>query len=130
MHPVLENIDRNWKDHSRILFYTDLGQGLQVTQLKGNRLLVYDAGCLCQFRCCLAFAVRVDNLGSLLTFRFGLLGHSPLHFLGQIDLFDLHEAHLDAPCIRMLIKNRLELDIECLSPAQQIVQINLAEHGA
>jgi hypothetical protein len=43
------------------------------------------------------FALGVDDLGALLPLGFSLLGHGTFHGVGQLDVLQLHQGHLDAP---------------------------------
>jgi hypothetical protein len=51
----------------------------------------------------------VDDLGALLAFGFGLTRHRAAHVFGQVDVFDFHGRHLDAPGVGLRVENPLQV---------------------
>ena len=64
-----------------------------------------------------------------LALGFGLAGHRPLHFYREVDLFDFDVGDFDAPAFRLGIKDLLQAVIDRLARREQLVELDLAEHG-
>jgi hypothetical protein len=61
---------------------------------------------------------------------FGLGRDRPLHLLRQVHLLDLHLGHLDAPGLGLLVEDGLEPHVELLALREEVIQLDLAQHGA
>ena len=68
----------------------------------------------------------MDDFRTLFPFGLGLARHRALHVLGQIDVFHLDRRHLDAPGLRVLIEDLLQLLIQPIALRQQVVERRLA----
>ena len=77
----------------------------------------------------LELAGGVDDLRALLAFGFGLPRHRALHVRRQIDVLHFDGRHLDAPRIRALIQDLLQVLVEPFALRQQVVELDLAEHA-
>ena len=89
---------------------------------------VDDLGCRSELLAGLELALGVDDLGPLLALGLGLPRHRPLHRLRQLDILDLDHADLDAPRLGLLVDDHLQLLVDLLALAQQLIQVRLAEH--
>ena len=125
-----EDVNGDRKDRGRVLFSGDLHQSLQIPQLERDRVLAHDIGRIGQALCSLVFALGVNDLGSPLTFRFGLLGDYALHLLGKVHVFHLDRRDLHAPGLCLLVKDELELAVKLFPLGQQIIELTLAEDAA
>ena len=84
-----KGIDWDWEDDRGVLLGGNFNQGLQVTELQGDRIPADHVGGIGQALRSLEFTLRMDDFGSPLTFRFGLLGDHALHLLGEVHVFHL-----------------------------------------
>jgi len=78
----------------------------------------------------LEFALGIDDLGPAFAFGLGLLGHGPLHFLGQVDVLELDVGHLDAPGTGVLVEDGLHLAVDLVAVGQDFVQLDAAADAA
>ena len=101
----------------------------QIAQLQRARLGRDDAGRIGQLLRCLELTLGMDDLGSLLSFGLGLLGHGALHRLRELDVFDLNGRDLDAPGLGLLVDDLLELGVNLLAVGEQLIERRLAEHA-
>ncbi|MPM95218.1 hypothetical protein SDC9_142371 [bioreactor metagenome] len=108
----------------------DLEQGLQVAQLDRGGAGGQRLGGLAQLGRGLQLAVGVDHLGAAFPLGLGLPRHRALHALGQLDVLDLHDPHLDAPGLGPLVHPGAQVDVEVLAVGQQPVQVDPAEQGS
>src|SRR5207248_7417368 len=83
-----------------------------------------------QFLRRLRLALRIDDLGTALAFRLGLLGNGALHLLRQVDLLDLDLGDLDAPRIGVGVEDRLDLLVDAIALGEQLVELCLAADAA
>ena len=94
--PVLDEggkgIDWDWENRRGVVPGGNFNQGLQVTELQSSRIPADHVGGIGQALRRFEFTLRMDDFGSPLTFRFGLLGDHTLHILGKVHVF-----HLDRP---------------------------------
>ena len=65
----------------------------------------------------------VDDLGPALAFGLGLARHRPLHGLGDLDILDLHHAHLDTPRLRLGIDGLPQILVQVVTVRKQGVQL-------
>jgi beta-glucosidase len=93
----IPNIQRQREDDGGVLLHADLRQGLEVAELDTDRLGGQQFGRIHQALRGRKFALRVDDLGALFAFRFGLLSHGTQHGLRHVHLLDLDVDHLHAP---------------------------------
>lgn len=83
------------KDDHRAPLGSDLSQGLQIPQGNCIRILGDEAGGVHEAVGRLVFPVGEDDLGAAFAFGFRLGGNRPLHARGELDVSNLHRAHLD-----------------------------------
>lgn len=126
----LQQIYRHRKYSSRILFRSDLPKGLQIPQRDGAGLLVEYPRRVGETLRGLVFTFRGDDLRPALPFRFGLLGHGPLHFLREIDLFYLDIGDLDPPWFGVSVDDLLQFLVDLFPLGEDVVEIGLAQHAA
>ena len=72
----------------------------------------------------------MDDLGPLLALRLGLLGHGPLHLLGQVHGLDGHLGDLHAPGVRVLVDDLLEHGRQALALGEELVEVGLPQDAA
>ena len=77
---------------------------------------------------CLEFAFRRNYFRAAFPFSFGLFGHSSLHFLWQVDLFNFYIGHLYTPGFCIGINDLLELVIYFFPLGKQVIQLGLSQH--
>jgi hypothetical protein len=75
----------------------------------------------------LQLALRVDHLRAPLALGLGLPAHRPAHRLGQLDVLDLDQRHLDAPRVGEVVDDLLELLVDLVALDQQVVELDLTE---
>src|SRR5438046_2619505 len=125
-----EEIERQREERGRGPLGGDLPHRLEIAELDGDRVLRQDLGRVGELRRRLELAVGVDDLGAPLALGLGLLGHRALHVLGQVDLLDLHGRDLDAPGLRVLVDDALELLVDLVPRREEVVELDLAEDAA
>ena len=76
------------------------------------------------------FALRVDDFRAALAFGLSLARDRADHLVGKIHLFHLDQSYLYAPRPSVLIERGLQLHVELLALAQQLVQFHLAQYAA
>jgi hypothetical protein len=132
--PVLEEggkgIDGDWEDRRGVRPGGNFNQGLQVTELQGSRIPADHVSGIGQALRRFEFTLRMDDFGSPLTFRLGLLGDHALHLLGEVHVFHLDRRDLHAPRFCLLVKDELELTIDLFPLGQQIIKLTLTEDTA
>lgn len=72
----------------------------------------------------------MDDLGTPVALGLGLTGHRAPHDLGQFDVFDLDEGHLDAPRVGDVVDDALQPLVDLVPVDQQLVEIDLTEDAA
>ncbi len=85
LRKLLKQFQWNRNQCAVLLRYADLSDGLQVTELQGNRFLCYQNSSLAQFGSGLQFTVCIDYRGPPLPFRFCLFSPGSLHSFRQIN---------------------------------------------
>jgi hypothetical protein len=75
----------------------------------------------------LVLAFGGDDLPPALPLGLGLLGHGPLHLVGQVDVLDLHAHHLDAPRIGPLVDDDPDDLVDLLPLGEEFVQFGLPD---
>ena len=103
---------------------------MQVAQRHGYRFAVQHGRGLGQFRRCLKFSLRGNDLGSASTFRFRLGRDGALHLLRQVDLLDLDLRHFDTPHLGLFVEDRLKSSIQLGALREKVVQLHFAKHRA
>ena len=68
------------------------------------------------------FALGGDDLGALLALGLGLARHRALHRLGQLDVLQLDERHLDAPTLGLHVENLADVDVDAVGLRQRLVE--------
>src|SRR5579863_4246026 len=85
-----EKVHRNWEDDGGVFLHPDFSQSLQVAQLDADRFGSQQMRGVDQALRSRKLTFRVNNLGPLLAFGLGLLGHGAQHGFRHI-----HLLHLD-----------------------------------
>ena len=105
LRELIEQINRNGKEGSRVIFRRDFTQGLKVAPVRSLDSLPYDRG-FSKLRCCLEFAIRVNDFGRRSRSASACFAMA-LHFLRQINLLHLDIIHFDTPWIRLTVEHSL-----------------------
>ena len=72
-------------------------------------------------------ALGVDDLGALLPLGLGLPGHRPLHAVGQLDVLELDQGHLDTPVDGGDVEDLADVEVDPVGLGQRLVQGVLAD---
>jgi len=78
----------------------------------------------------LKLAVSVNDLGPPLALGLGAAGHGPLHLLGDLDVLDLHDAHIHAPRLGQVLDDVAQVGVQGLTMRQNGVEVDPSEHAA
>src|SRR5215217_6804856 len=124
----LEEVKRYGQDDGRVLLRGDLAHRLEQPQLQSRRAL-QTVGGLPEALRGLVLAFCCDDLRPPLAFALGLTGHRPLHVLRDLHVFDLDHAHLDAPGLRLLVYDRLQLLVYLLAVGKEVVEVLLPKNA-
>src|SRR5215203_5254672 len=124
----LEEVKRYGQDDGRVLLRGDLAHRLKEPQLQSRRTLESIGGLPEALRG-LVLAFCCDDLGATLALALGLTGHSPLHVLRDLHVFDLYNAHLDAPGLRLLVYDGLELLVYLFPICKEVIEILLSKNA-
>src|SRR5215203_2004854 len=120
----LEEVEGYGKDYGRVLLRGDLAHRLKQPQLQSRRAL-QTVGGLPEALRGLILAFCCDDLRPPLALALGLTGHRPLHVLRDLHVLDLDHAHLDAPGLRLLVYDRLQLLVYLLAVGKEVVEVLL-----
>ena len=90
----------------------------------------HDICCVSQFLRSQKFAFSRDNFGPLFALGLGLLGHGPLHALGQFNVFYLHHGNNHAPALGVRVQDFGNLAVDGFALAQYLVQLEFAHNVA
>jgi hypothetical protein len=96
----------------RIFLHTDLGKGLQATQLDTRRLRCERVGRINQPLGRSEFPLDVNDLRGFSRFASACFANRASHRLGQGNLLDLDIDYFNAPRIHTLIEDRLQPQID------------------
>ena len=90
-----QQLDGQREHDGRVLLGRNVGQRLQVAELKGCRRLGNDVRSFFESSGGLLFTLGGDDLGSGLAGGFGLGGHGSLQLLRQADILHFDSLHLE-----------------------------------
>jgi hypothetical protein len=112
---------RRREDDGGVLVDGDLHQGLEVAQLEGERVLHHDVGGPSQLSGGERLAFSGDDLRALLTLGLGLAGHRALHAAGQLNVLELDHRDLDAPVLRLDVKDLADVVVDLVGLRERLV---------
>src|SRR5829696_7234472 len=124
----LEEVKGYGQDDGRVLLRGDLAHRLEQPQLQSRRTL-QTVGGLPEALRGLVLAFCCDDLRPPLALALGLPRHRPLHVLRDLHVFDLDHAHLDAPRLRLLVYDVLELLVYLLAVGKEVIEILLSKNA-
>jgi hypothetical protein len=78
----------------------------------------------------LQLTLGMNDFGAPLSLSLCLFGHGALHLLRQIDMFELHQNHFDAPGLAFGVEDFLNARIELFSLGKKLVQLGLTANTA
>src|ERR1700683_2915121 len=125
-----EYIHRKREYNCRILFGADFDQRLQITQLDGDGLVGHGLRGACQGFCGGGFTFRINDCDAAIALGVGVAGEGADHLIGEIHLLDLDHGYFHAPGSGVLIESGLKFHIELLALAEQLIELDFAEHAA
>jgi hypothetical protein len=108
-------LERHREEDRRVLLGRNLGERLQVAERHRCRFALDDGRRLRQLLRRLQLALGVDDLRALLALGFRLARHRALHLLRQVDVLHLDRRHLDAPRLRFVVEDVLELLVQSIA---------------
>src|SRR5450759_1313275 len=120
------------EDDRGVLLDRDLGQRLRGAQLHRDGLRRQYGGRLRQLLRRYELPIRGDDLRPLLPLGLGFFGHGALEVLGERYVLQLDHGHDDAPGLGLQVDYVLDLLVDVLGRAEQLVQARLAHdvfHG-
>src|SRR5215217_3780010 len=126
----LQQVERQREDDRRVLVRPHLEQRLEVAQVERGGLPADDRRRSGQLLRGLELALGVDDLRPALALGLGLARHRSLHRLRYLDVLDLDRRHLDAPGLRLVVDDLLEIVVQAVALGEQLVELGAAEHRA